>query len=871
MITTESVLAAIGARSYSSAILTTYSFEPSFFEMRVMSAMRRAGVRNVVSLVDRGILAEVMDSPAARSLDPFGSHAILPMGGDRLWHPKVIMLAGEHSGLLAIGSGNLTSAGHGANAELWSMIHVQDMATDNARLFVQLWDDLRSRCGHARGVVAQRLDWFEQYAPWIEEVRNNSQETPLLLRGARVELATGAAMSPLEQFLVAIAGRTIKGFTVMSPYFDARGHVLGALLQAHPKAAVNVIVEDEWGSIPIELPGSEQRQCSFYRWSELHQGDTETSTFKHARLHAKLLVAHLSDGSEVILLGSSNASQAGMGGIGAAPMNDEVNLLLDRPRSNVLGELGISLRGISPVRLDQLRTGVTREPSTGGGSHRPVRLILAEYDHPRIVVHSVDGYTGPCCVVIEDPAGRKVAEHQLNRLDEAQAIDLEVELSNGCLLYILSPEGPLLSARTLVQPVQGHHRCDPDKRYAKLESALADIDPSDLGRIEELLAFATFDEPEEETRTLNSTRSNARAEAPSTDEGEVLGSYDEFMAPSHGTVNRGHGAMLSPNVRIADFLASITRRQMDRHVDIDPLEQGGDSAPPPVTERKEVSPEEESQNHAHQDSERRAIRRFLKKHGDWLADRIDDSPSEITLNDLSNVLIATYMVLLFAGRRFKRLDGSWDEDEFVIDLSDGGSHDSLKEFCRFTIGDLGLFIQRALRTYDWESTNTRMRKFFRDAVINALACFCRAYWSNLDRDDATLILLNLLLVTQDIPDHEFEAMLNERLSYGSKDNLTRADIGKNRKMVMATRAWVASIARGQAKERVRGEEIRKGDLILGKGLGGIQVERAMHLQKGVYEVGYTRPGYCLTSDGKMVNMKFDRLVRSMSNRASALS
>lgn len=863
MVTTESVLAAIGARSYSSALLTTYSFDPTFFEMRVMSTMRRAGVRNVVTLVDRGILAEVMDSPAGRSLDPFGSHAVLPMDGERLWHPKVIMLAGERSGLLAIGSGNLTSAGHGANAELWSMIHVQDTAIDNARLFVRLWDDLRSRCGHARGVVAQRLDWFEQYAPWMEEVRSHPPEAPLLLGGARVELATGASMSPLEQFLAAIAGRTIEGFTVISPFFDAHGHVLGALLKAHPKATVNVIVEDEWGSIPNELPGSEQRQCTFYRWSDLHQGDTESSTFKHARLHAKLLVAHLTDGSEVLLLGSSNASLAGMGGIGSAPMNEEVNLILDRPRSNLLGELGITLRGTSPLRLDQLRKGVSTEPSTGGRNQRPIRLVLAEYDHPRVVVHSVDGWNQPCCVVIEDPAGQKVVEHQLVHLEEAQSIDLEIELSNGCLLYILSPEGSLLSARTLVQPVLGHHRCDPDKRYAKLESALADIDPSDLGRLEELLAFATFDEPEEETRTLNSTRSTARAEAHSTDEGEVLGSYDEFMEPSRSGVNRGNGAMLSPNVRIADFLASITRRQMDRHVDIDPLEQGGDTVPPPAAEIKEVGPEEEERNHTQQDSERRAIRRFLKKHGEWLAERIDDSRSEITQNDLSNVLIATYLVLLFAGRRFKRLDGSLDEDEFVIDLSDGGSHDSLKEFCRFTIGDLGLFLQRSTRTYEWASTNTRMQKYFRDAVINALACFCRAYWSNLDRDDATLILFNLLLVVQDIPDPEFESLLTERLNYGNKDNVTRADVAKNRKMVMDTRAWVVAIANGHAKESVRGEFIRKGDLLFGKGLGGVQVEKNMHLQKGVYEVGYTRPGYCLTSEGKLVNMKFVRLVRSM--------
>lgn len=872
MVTTESVLAAIGARSHSSAILTSYSFEPTFFELRVMSAMRRAGVRNVVSLVDRGILEEVMESPAARSLDRFGSHAILPMGSEGLWHPKVILLAGERNGLLAIGSGNLTSAGHGANAELWSMFHVEDVALDNARLFVKLWDILRARCGHARGVVAQRLNWFEQYAPWIAEVRSSSGVAVLSIHGTEVQLATGAEISPLEQFLEAITGHAVSGFTVLSPYYDKYGHVLSTLLRTHPKATVNVIVEDEWGSIPNDLPGPAQRQCKFYRWSELQREDAEAASTKHARLHAKLLVAHLLDGSEVVLLGSSNASLAGMGGVGTLPMNEEVNLLLNRPRSNVLGDLGIRLQGRSTIRLDELRTGVAMEPSADRRSHRPIRLILAEYDHPRVIVHSVDGWEEPCCVVIEDPFGRKWVEHQLSSLDEAESIDLGAEIPDGCFLYITSPDGAQLSARTIVQPVIGHHRCDPDKRYAKLESMLADVDPSELGRIEELLAFVMFDEPEEGTRAFNATHYNARAEVPPPDEGEVLGSYDEFMAPSRGTVNHGHGAMLSPNVRIADFLASITRRQMDRHIDIDALEQSGDTAPPPVPEHKEVDPEEEEQHRTQQDSERRTIRRFLKKHGDWLADRIDDTRSEITLNDLSNALIATYLVVLFTGRRFKRLDGSWDEDEFVVDLSHGASNDSVKEFCRFTIADLGLLLQRGLHTYEWESTNSRMQRFLRDVVINALACFCRAFWSNLQRDEAVLILLNLLLVVRDVPDTEFETLFSERLKLGEHDNLTRADVSKNRRLVKEVRAWVSAIGSGHATESVRGEQIRKGDLIFKKGLGAVLVQSTMHLQKGVHEIGYTRPGYCRSSEGKITHMKFDRLVRrpeprSPSNRA----
>lgn len=856
---TENVLGTIGAKAYSSGLLSTYSFEPSYFELRVMSTMRRLGVRNIITLVDLGLLDDIMESPSARFLDPHGSFGLLPMAGEGLFHPKVILLAGEGQGFLAMGSGNLTSAGHGTNAELWSLLHVQEFASENARLFVDLWDSMRSECLHAKGVLKQRLDWFEQHAPWMAEARNAQKRTgPYEIDGARVDLCTPRSAPPLATFFSAIGDSQVDRFTIISPYFDKHGSVVADLLAQHGRAVARIVIEDRWGSYPTYMAPSVAARCTFYRWKGPKTDDNATDSVP-ARLHAKLIVAHLSNGGEVFLLGSSNASLAGLGTPNKSASNNEVNLIIRKERSDILQDLGLSLHDADTIAFSDLPTSGVHEPSTTGIERKSIRISLVEHEHPTIWLYINEQWTKPCSVIVEDTDGTTLLEFACEGLTETARFDLPLDLPLGCFIRVRSASGNLLSNRMPAQPVIGHQRCDPDRKYAKLESVLAEVDPHELGHIEALLSFADLSFDEGSNEVLASARPTARRSEDIPEAGEVMGSYDEFMNPVRSHVFRDSGLALSPNVRIADFLSSISRRQLATQADIDPLEQLGDAVEHIPATSTTYTPDEEQAHWVAQDKERRAIRRFLKRYSEWLVDRIDESEEPVSVIDLSNFLIASYLVLLYAGRRFKRKDGSWIEDEFFLDLNSGSSHDSIKKFCWSTIGDLGILLQRNLRTYSSPSMTNRAQNYLEEAVLNALACVCRSYWSNSERNDVDLILVNLLLAKHGMPEGILSMRLEDRMNYGRKDTVLLANVPKNLGLCSAMCALAERIATDEAKEQVAGSDLRKGQWLFRSRLGVSQVVHSMKYDDKRFKVSYTRPAQCGLSEDDIIRGMFVRI------------
>ena len=131
----ESLFTLIGndRRRYHSAILTTFSFDPDFFEQQVMSHLRLCGIRNVNVLVDGYNFNEVVHQTAGRvTRDESSSlYSIYPIFQSAIFHPKIWVLIGQNEGLLIVGSGNLTSAGHLSNDEIWGAFHINAAAVDN--------------------------------------------------------------------------------------------------------------------------------------------------------------------------------------------------------------------------------------------------------------------------------------------------------------------------------------------------------------------------------------------------------------------------------------------------------------------------------------------------------------------------------------------------------------------------------------------------------------------------------------------------------------------------------------------------------------------------------------------------------------------
>lgn len=146
-----------------SALFTTFSLSLGFFEAYILPKLEAAGCADVTVLVDKNFY---LSSLSERQAESVGKHyRLLPIScaGQGVFHPKLAYLAGPQFDLLAVGSGNLTYAGHGANLECLDFaLSSRERAVfgEVAGLLGALAASNAVDLGEARGVV----EWFRQQA-----------------------------------------------------------------------------------------------------------------------------------------------------------------------------------------------------------------------------------------------------------------------------------------------------------------------------------------------------------------------------------------------------------------------------------------------------------------------------------------------------------------------------------------------------------------------------------------------------------------------------------------------------------------------------------------------------------------------------------
>ncbi len=89
------ILSLIGNGRYHSCILTTFSFDFYFFEMKVMKWLRSCGVRNVNVFIDGHFYSELMQQATGDEMKFSTGYSLYPIFGNGIFHPKVWLLFGQ--------------------------------------------------------------------------------------------------------------------------------------------------------------------------------------------------------------------------------------------------------------------------------------------------------------------------------------------------------------------------------------------------------------------------------------------------------------------------------------------------------------------------------------------------------------------------------------------------------------------------------------------------------------------------------------------------------------------------------------------------------------------------------------------------------
>jgi hypothetical protein len=356
------LLKEIPSGKFHSGIFTTFSINLYYLEQQVLPMLASKGIHYVSVLVDSHMLESQLGAYSSFSEHRKRSYSINGIQCEGAFHPKLILLAGQSSLLLLIGSGNLTTSGHGKNLEVWNAIFVNQDSDPRLGFVLQAWEYLKALHSDLGSLAQQRLKTIEDNCSLLQgvAVTDSTMSYPMSEDLHIGFVATGNSSSLFEKVVHRVGRHRIDRITIMSPYYDIKGEFLLQLNERFKPSEFHIILQKEFGNSPILMVPT--TNMKFHIWDEVNDVPTKQTYF-----HAKNFVL---EGPEMkyLISGSANASVRAFGTIDNAGANQEVCIIYESKTVEFVKNLGISLQlGTQrPTKVngnqdyDQLPTGKKR-------------------------------------------------------------------------------------------------------------------------------------------------------------------------------------------------------------------------------------------------------------------------------------------------------------------------------------------------------------------------------------------------------------------------------------------------------------------------------------------------------------------------------
>ena len=323
-----------GSKEVTNAIILTHNIDFVFLQTVVLAAFRKCGHPSITVFADAQCAAESF-AHQAPVLDGLGvRYRVVPvaMSPGFRFHPKAVLLSGEKEATLFVGSGNLTFGGWRENAEVWMRF---DATVDGAAVFGEFnhySQKILERVPLSDAVKEELTEAFDTATRrWLSEERPST--SPTLLGRA------GSGLSLLELFHGVRGIEPIDELVVCSPYFDAQGFALHALIEQTAASRSTVLCQPSGTTLTrkaFDAAGgtTKLQQVSF---EHVSVDGAARAAFIHAKFYGLLR-----GGEALVIAGSANCSRAALVASGSAG-NAELMALRRMPvadfETSLVGEL----------------------------------------------------------------------------------------------------------------------------------------------------------------------------------------------------------------------------------------------------------------------------------------------------------------------------------------------------------------------------------------------------------------------------------------------------------------------------------------------------------------------------------------------------
>jgi hypothetical protein len=455
------LLKEIPSGKFHSAIFTTYSINLYYLEQQVLPLLGSKGIHYVSILVDGTMLSTQLEHYGYLSQQRKRNYAVHGIQSSGAFHPKLIFLAGPDSVLLLVGSGNLTTSGHGKNLEVWNAVYVNSLDDTKFGFVIQAWNYMKQLHAELGDSANNKLKTIEENCFLL--AKGKEVESTIFDLDKQNQISFHANQSDISLFSQVsdiIGNDKIQRITIMCPFHDSEGKFIQELNKRYNPGQIDVLVQADFGVLPLKM--KKQSNVSFFEWTEAMQQKQKQCYF-----HAKNIILE-GKAKNYLISGSANASIAAFGTMSTPAINQESCVIYQSSDSDYLELLSIK-SDRKPVDLKDYESDNETKPSESFEHERSVFIKSAEknFDKANLIFHVKQPIKNGC-IQLFDTKGAIQFEEMIS-LESGEHFH-QLPIPNGVVLLFaqISLQGVETSNKQFITDINAFESTNPSPRNRSL-------------------------------------------------------------------------------------------------------------------------------------------------------------------------------------------------------------------------------------------------------------------------------------------------------------------------------------------------------------------------------------------------------------------
>lgn len=458
----------IPAKEFHSAIFTTYSINLYYLEQQVLPMLAGRGIYYVSVLADSNMLSEQLESMSSGIKSRQRTYSINGMQSNGAFHPKLIFLAGDHSLLLLIGSGNLTSSGHGKNLEVWNAVYADEGNDSKLGLIFEAWNYLKSlhkplgeSATNKIRTIEENCSLLKRHNIEFQSAYDGGNDTHIRFLHSKKE------ESIFSQLKRAIGTRKIDNISIMSPFYDTEGNFLSLLNDTFKPKTIKVILQKDFGNAPVKYKPSEN--VSFYDWENVKCKEPQHF------FHAKNLI--FEGETSFMLSGSANASIAAFGLEQVSAQNEEACILYESSKVDFVKHLDIKFGKQKANLNDYHSESISKEHDSQRNTFSTF-IVSAEKNYHELAITIQSEKAIKKAVLNFMSTGNRVLNKEICIEKEFSTFSVEIGNVSDILYCYLSVEEEIISNKQFITDIIAFEGTNPSPRNRTLNLIRKTIEDS---------------------------------------------------------------------------------------------------------------------------------------------------------------------------------------------------------------------------------------------------------------------------------------------------------------------------------------------------------------------------------------------------------